>query len=246
MRNSATVGGTAGLRKMPAAATRAEHQASPIADSVCHTAFSMGVLAMSTRFVLSRAHSADEGDDPEGIESRTVRARLLTRLRGGQTLNQMRKHGLRAEAPVRLVAGSLVDARFPWAVEIGAHTIIANDVRIIAHDAAIKRLTGYTEVRPVVIGKRCYIGAGTIILPGAVIGDEAVIGAGAVVRGEIPPRSMAVGTPAKVVGSIEDLRRRHLDQIESSPRFGRPAELGVAEISEMRRALKEHGRIYVR
>ncbi len=154
----------------------------------------------------------------------------------------MRKRGLRAGRPIRLAPRSFIDAKFPWAVEIGDHTIIAGDVRIISHDAAIKRITGYTEVRPVTIGKRCYIGAGTIILPGAVIGDEAVIGAGAIVRGEIPPRSLAVGTPARVVGDIEDLRERHLAQIESSP----PFEFGSAQIDEMRRALKKHGRIYVR
>jgi maltose O-acetyltransferase len=171
---------------------------------------------------------------------------MLTRARGGQTLRQLRKLGLHAEPPIRLAPRSFIDAKFPWAVEIGAHTIIAGDVRILAHDAAIKRITGYAEVRPVAIGTRCYIGAGTIILPGAVIGDEAVIGAGAIVRGEIPPRSLAIGTPAKVVGSIENLRERHLGQIESSPLFERPTELGSAQIAEMRRALKEHGRIYVR
>jgi maltose O-acetyltransferase len=196
--------------------------------------------------MLARMGESREDDDPDGIETRSLRARLLMRIRGGQMLSDLRKRGLQAEPPIRLVAGSLVDPRFPWAVEIGAHTIIANDVRIIAHDAAIKRLTGYTEVLPVKIGKRCYIGAGTIVLPGTVIGDEAVIGAGAVVRGEIPPRSLAVGTPAKVVGSIDDLRARHLAQIESSPRFGRPSELGAAQIGEMRRALQQHGRIYVR
>lgn len=196
--------------------------------------------------VFSRAGLARADEDPDGIEIKSLRARLLIRVRGGQTVRHMRKLGLNAEPPIRLVADSDVDARFAWAVEIGAHTIIAGNVRIIAHDAAIKRITGYTEVRPVTIGKRCYIGAGTIVLPGAVIGDEAVIGAGAVVRGEIPPRSLAVGTPAKVIGSIEDLRERHLAQIESSPRFERPADLDAAEIGEMRRALKEHGRIYVR
>jgi maltose O-acetyltransferase len=193
-----------------------------------------------------RKGSSRANNDPEGIEVKSLRARLLTRARGEQTLRHMRKLGLRAEPPIRLAGRSIVDARFAWAVEIGAHTIIAGDVRIIAHDAAIKRITGYTEVRPVTIGKRCYIGAGTIILPGAVIGDEAIIGAGAIVRGEIPARSLAVGTPAKVVGNIEDLRERHMAQIESSPRFGRPAELKAAEVEQMKRALKEHGRIYVR
>jgi maltose O-acetyltransferase len=180
------------------------------------------------------------------IEATSLRARLVNRLRGSQNLDQLRKRGLRAEPPIRLVPGSQLDARFPWAIEIGSHTIIAGNVQVLAHDAAIKRITGYTEVRPVKIGRRCYIGAGSIILPGAVIGDDSVIGAGAIVRGEIPPGSLAVGTPARVVASVDDLRHRHLAQIERLPRFGRPAHADERELERMRSSLSVHGRIYVR
>jgi maltose O-acetyltransferase len=188
----------------------------------------------------------DRTPDPQVIEAIGLRARVLTRLRGQQTLSHMRKLGVRAHRPIRLASRSIVDPDFAWAVEIGAYTIIASDVRIIAHDAAIKRLTGYTEVRPVIIGERCYIGAGTIVLPGTAIGDETIIGAGAIVRGEIPAKSLAVGNPAKVIGSIEDLRARHLAQMESSPRFETsPTHSDAAAIDEMRRALGQHARIYV-
>jgi maltose O-acetyltransferase len=184
--------------------------------------------------------------DPHAIEAMSWRVRLLTRVRGGQTLRRMRKLGLRAHPPIRLSTRVFIDRNYAWAVEIGAYTIIANDVRIIAHDAAIKRLTGYTEVRPVIIGERCYIGAGTIVLPGAVIGSDAIIGAGALVRGEIPPGSVAVGTPAKVIGSIEDIRERHLAQMESSPRIDySPRDCSAAKLDALRRLLIEHGRIYV-
>lgn len=57
------------------------------------------------------------------------------------------------------------------------------------------------EVRfkPVVIGKAVWIGANVTILPDVTIGDQAVIGAGAVVTKDIPPRSVAVGIPARVI-----------------------------------------------
>ncbi|MBN1954345.1 MAG: gamma carbonic anhydrase family protein [Anaerolineae bacterium] len=50
------------------------------------------------------------------------------------------------------------------------------------------------------------IGIGAIVLDGAVIGEEAVIGAGSlVVAGAvIPPRSLALGTPARVVREMEE------------------------------------------
>jgi acetyltransferase-like isoleucine patch superfamily enzyme len=49
------------------------------------------------------------------------------------------------------------------------------------------------------IGDGVWIGASTTILDGAIIGRNSVIGAGAMVRGEIPPYSMAVGVPARVL-----------------------------------------------
>jgi maltose O-acetyltransferase len=184
--------------------------------------------------------------DPRGVEATSLRARFLARLRGEQTLRRLRQQGLRAQPPIRLAGRTVIDPDFAWAVEIGPHTIIASDVRIIAHDAAIKRLTGYTEVRPVAIGERCYIGTGAIVLPGSVIGDEAIIGAGALVRGEIPARTLAVGTPARVIAGIDELRDRHLAQMKTVPRFDCwPRDLKAAEIDEIHRTLDEHGRVYL-
>ena len=51
----------------------------------------------------------------------------------------------------------------------------------------------------VVIEDDCWIGAKVIILDGVTIGQGCVIGAGAVVTGSIPPYSVAVGNPARVV-----------------------------------------------
>lgn len=57
---------------------------------------------------------------------------------------------------------------------------------------------------PVRIGRGTWIGERTAILRGADIGECCVIGANSVVRrGTIPPYSIAVGTPARVVGKVE-------------------------------------------
>lgn len=58
------------------------------------------------------------------------------------------------------------------------------------------------EVRgagPVTIGNNVWIGEMVAVLPGVTIGDGSVIGAGAVVTRDIPPASVAVGTPARVI-----------------------------------------------
>jgi acetyltransferase-like isoleucine patch superfamily enzyme len=55
---------------------------------------------------------------------------------------------------------------------------------------------------PVVIGNKAWIGFNVSILKGVTIGEGAVIGACSVVTRDIPPYSVAVGNPAKVVRSL--------------------------------------------
>jgi acetyltransferase-like isoleucine patch superfamily enzyme len=181
------------------------------------------------------------------IEKLSRRRELLARLRGEQTLERMRRAGLNAPEPVLISSRVHIDPAFAWAITIGANVRIAHDVQIIAHDAAVKHLTGYTEVLPVVIGDGCYLGAGAIVLPGATIGEGAVIGAGSLVRGEIPAGAIAVGSPARAIGKASDLRERHL-QMQSRARCfqRRPSDgLDAGELEAMRAALAADGRIYV-
>lgn len=57
------------------------------------------------------------------------------------------------------------------------------------------------ESAPTIIGRDTWLGANVTVLKGVTIGDGAIVGAGAVVTKDIPPNSIAVGTPAKVIGS---------------------------------------------
>jgi acetyltransferase-like isoleucine patch superfamily enzyme len=52
----------------------------------------------------------------------------------------------------------------------------------------------------VVIGRDVWLGARVIVLPGVTVGDGCVVGAGSVVTRSLPPNSIAVGAPARVVG----------------------------------------------
>lgn len=52
----------------------------------------------------------------------------------------------------------------------------------------------------VTIGNDVWIGKQALLLSGANIGDGAVVGAGAVIAGKIPPYSIVVGNPAKIIG----------------------------------------------
>lgn len=58
------------------------------------------------------------------------------------------------------------------------------------------------ETALVQIDDDVWIGANCVITPGVHIGSHCVIGAGSIVTHDIPPHSLAIGTPAKVVKSI--------------------------------------------
>ncbi|WP_302048069.1 sugar O-acetyltransferase [Megamonas funiformis] len=61
-----------------------------------------------------------------------------------------------------------------------------------------------TYALPVTIEDNVWIGGGVIILPGVTIGKNSVIGAGSVVNKSIPPNSLAVGNPCKIIRKINN------------------------------------------
>lgn len=89
-------------------------------------------------------------------------------------------------------------------LEIGENTLISPFCYICDYDHRFEKTDkpikdqGY-KAKPVIIGPDVWIGARSIILKGVKIGKGAVIGAGSVVIKDIPPYSVAVGSPAKVV-----------------------------------------------
>src|SRR3954451_4869599 len=93
-------------------------------------------------------------------------------------------------------------------VRIGARTLLAAYCYVVGGDheygdAALPILDQPRSSKGVAIGAGGWLGAGVKVLDGATIGDGAIVGAGAVVRGDIPAKAIAVGMPARVVGSRE-------------------------------------------
>ncbi len=56
--------------------------------------------------------------------------------------------------------------------------------------------------KPIHLKENVWLGANVMVLPGVTIGENAAIGAGAVVTTDIPPNSVAVGVPARVIETI--------------------------------------------
>ena len=88
-------------------------------------------------------------------------------------------------------------------ISIGEHCLIGDQTQVYDCDfhelEPTKRGTGVGEIEPVSIGDNVWIGSRVIILRGVAIGNNSVIGAGSIVTKSIPPNSLAVGVPAKVV-----------------------------------------------
>jgi len=102
------------------------------------------------------------------------------------------------------ISRTSLDSMFPQLIHIGTGCIFAPGSIVLAHDASYVMFTGKYRVAPVHIGNRVFVGYGAVILPGVTIGNNVVIGALSIVREDIPGDSVAVGTPAKVICSIED------------------------------------------
>ena len=97
-------------------------------------------------------------------------------------------------------------------ITVGARTNI-QDLTVVHADPGVPMTIGEEVTvghRAILHGirvePRCLIGMGAILLSGSVIGEGSVIAAGAVVtEGKvIPPRSLAVGVPARVIRRVSD------------------------------------------
>lgn len=86
-------------------------------------------------------------------------------------------------------------------VTIGDGCAISDNVQILDSDFHVISMDDNTSIacQPIVIGNHVWIGRSAIILKGVTIGDGAIIGAGSIVTRDVPPKSLVVGNPARVI-----------------------------------------------
>lgn len=120
----------------------------------------------------------------------------------------------------RITGPVFIDSKKESPVMIGKYCAIAHNLRIRTRN----HYTGYANLQcnfqdkygfpslpqakgSIVIGNNVWIGDNVMILSGVKVSDGAVIGAGSIVTKDVPPYSIAVGNPARVV------KKRFRDEI---------------------------------
>jgi acetyltransferase-like isoleucine patch superfamily enzyme len=84
-------------------------------------------------------------------------------------------------------------------VFLGPACVTANDLRMLHRRAgAREKLVGAA------LRWGCRIGAGSVIMPGVTIGREALVSAGSLVARDIPDRTIAAGTPVRLLGPVPE------------------------------------------
>jgi len=111
-------------------------------------------------------------------------------------------------ADARIGAGSLVcmHAAVATGCVLGLNVVV-NTAASVDHDSVLEDgayvSPGVCTAGAVRIGAGAFVGAGAIVGPGVTIGSGAVVGAGSVVLDNLPARSFAYGTPARVHRVLE-------------------------------------------
>ena len=94
---------------------------------------------------------------------------------------------------VRISLKANLDRHNSNGVIIGDGSYLAFGATILCHDMS-RNIS-----KPVTIGKNCFIGANSLILPGVTIGDEAIVAAGAIVTKDVAHNTIVAGNPAKLI-----------------------------------------------
>ena len=122
-----------------------------------------------------------------------VRTRIRPGLLALRRFYLRRFWGMDIGARCHISFSAKLDRTNPRGIHIGEESIVTFGATVLSHDFVNNR---HRDTR---IGRWCFIGAQAIILPGVEIGDHSIVGAGSVVVHDVPPHSLVLGNPARIV-----------------------------------------------
>ncbi len=88
-------------------------------------------------------------------------------------------------------------------IELGDYTNIGPNVGLVSTNHDFVNNDAHTAAHPIVIGKFCWMGMGSVILPGVALGDFTIVGAGAIVTKSFTEGYCVIaGNPARVIKQL--------------------------------------------
>lgn len=180
------------------------------------------------------------------LTDRAAARELLGELLGSVGEHVDLRPPLHVDYGYNLHVGSRVFANFGLTALDVARIRIGDDVQIGPHVQLlgpthplnpVDRRRGWEGGLPITIEDNVWLGGGAIVLAGVTVGHDSVIGAGSVVTKDVPPFSVAVGSPARVVRTIDPSERSGQYALENFPAEYRDQ----VRKEEGRRAGAEHG-----
>lgn len=107
----------------------------------------------------------------------------------------------------------------PYLISMGDDVRLSKNIHFVTHDGGMHVIRQYKGIPAdlfgtIEIGNNVFVGMNTIILPDVKIGSNVIIGAGSIVTKDIPSNSVACGTPARVIETIDEYYSKNKDRIE--------------------------------
>lgn len=104
-----------------------------------------------------------------------------------------KRYGMNISKNVLLSSKCNLDKTNPGGIYIDEESYISFGATVLTHDF-VRGLHADTF-----IGKQCFIGANSIILPGIRVGNNSIVAAGSLVTKDVPNNCIVAGNPAKVI-----------------------------------------------
>lgn len=135
-----------------------------------------------------------------GYFSKTSRVRYPIRIRGIENVYMYEHTHILGNANITAIGAKFIVKKNSGAAE--GLTVFTENHKIELGEWFIEKGSGNTfiEAKDVIIEEDVWIGANVTLLMGVTVGRGSIVGAGSVCRKSIPPYSIVMGNPAKVVG----------------------------------------------
>jgi carbonic anhydrase/acetyltransferase-like protein (isoleucine patch superfamily) len=138
---------------------------------------------------------------------------IITYLTGWPRARNMlfRFTGMKISKNCSISQRALPDPLLPELIEFEEGSGCGIGVKLLTHNA-MNIQHGSFSFGPIKICKNARIGAYSVILPGVTIGEGSIIGANSLVSDDIPPFSIAFGSPAKVIRPLTDSEKEEVNK----------------------------------